>query len=795
MPTNSRFLRHTFAGGWASDFGPSTEQPIGEGDIIQLPFLVEAENVIFEFDGGPHKAPGTAKLNSTDWAQVGNSLTIATVSTSALAGLSATRVAFIDAGNDELRTYDFDGTDWAQVGNSLAIATVGSPALAELSTTRVAFIDSTNDELRTYDFDGTDWAQVGNSLAIATVSVPALAGLSATRVAFIDNVNAELRTYDFDGTDWAQVGNSLAIATVGSPALAELSTTRVAFIDRTNDELRTYDFDGTDWAQVGNSLAITSVASPALAGLSTTRVAFTDPGNAELRAYDFDGTDWALVDNSLAITTVGTSALAELSTTRVAFIDRTNDELRTYDTSPNVIKGIFDAWFSGTAGSPSQHLIIHVDDVIRRDNADGIFTNLFTGMTAGSVPAYSMMEDVLVMSNEDDVPRSWDTTTVQNLAGSPPAFAFSEVHHNRMWAAGDDLQPSRLYYSVLLDPEDWAGAGSGSIDIDPDDGDAITGVIAHKNELWVFKGPYKGSIHRIAGTAPTGDDAFSRLLFIRGLGAVGHNTLFRSRDDIGFMWSDGTIHSLAATASFGDFNEATLSRPINGWLRDHLNFGRLKHAWAADWGEFGQVLFSVPIDGSSNPNDILVMDYRFEPVRWSHWPAFSDVTVCLASVIDATDNDRRIVYAGGPDGFVRKLGRETRSIDTTTSINFNVKTPHINYNSAIMMKTLATVSVGLQPKNNGNITFGWQRDNNAQQTGTIGQGGADVLASSTGGGEFTLGTSTLGGGQFIDRFLEQEEGGEFRSVQFQITNNVNNEDVELHSISARINSGSWSTEN
>ena len=533
MPTQSRFIRHLFAGGWATDLGPNTEQPIGEGDIIPLPFLVEAENVIFEFDGGPRKAPGTSRLNSS---------------------------------------------------------------------------------------------------------------------------------------------------------------------------------------------ALESGAA---------------------------------------------------------------------------IKGLVDYWKTGTAATPTQKRVLHVNTVIMKDDADGSFSNIFTGLEAGKVPAYSLFDDFLIISSDSnvDVPKSWDQTTAQDLAGSPPNFAFSVTSHNRSWAAGVAANPSRLYFSVLLNPEDWTGGGSGSIDINPDDGDSITGIIAHKNELWVFKGPFKGSIHRIAGTAPTGDDAFSRLLFIEGLGAVGHNTLFRARDDIGFMWSDGTIHSLAATASFGDFSEAALSRPINGWLREHLNFGRLKHAWAQDWGEFGQVLFSVPIDGSSNPNDILVMDYRFEPFRWSHWPAFSDVAGCLASVIDATDNNRRIVYAGGTDGFVRKLGRATRSIDGVTSINYNVKTPHINYNSAIVMKTLGGVAIGVQPKNDGNITFGWQRDNNTQQTTTIGQGGADVLATSSAGDEFTLGTSTLAGGRFVDRFSETEEGGEFRSIQFQITNNVNLEDVELHSVSAIVSGGAWSTEN
>jgi hypothetical protein len=285
------------------------------------------------------------------WAQAGNSLSIATVGTPALAGLTSTRVAFIDNTNDQLRTYDFDGTNWSQVGNSLSIATVGTPALASLTSTRVAFIDGENDQLRTYDFDGTNWSQVGNSLSITAINFPSLASLSSTRVAFIDPVNAQLRTYDFDGTNWSQVGNSLSISGIGNPALAGLSSTRVAFIDATNDQLRTYDFDGTNWSQVGNSLTITNVGTPALAFLSSTRVAFIDGTNDQLRTYDFDGTNWSQASGSTSIATVAAPSLAGLSSTRVAFIDATNDQLRTYDFELNPVSKAQPQYLLANTGS------------------------------------------------------------------------------------------------------------------------------------------------------------------------------------------------------------------------------------------------------------------------------------------------------------------------------------------------------------------------------------------------------------------------------------------------------------
>ena len=460
-----------------------------------------------------------------------------------------------------------------------------------------------------------------------------------------------------------------------------------------------------------------------------------------------------------------------------------------------VIKGVTDYWKQGTAGSATQKRVIHINTVIKKDDADGSFSNIFTGLEAGKVPSYATFDDLLIIASDStvDVPKSYDQSTVQDLAGSPPNFAFSETHKNRHWAAGNAAVPSRLYFSVNVDPEDWVGSGSGTIDIDPDDGDVITAIASHKDELWVFKGPYKGSIHRITGSAPTGTDTFARTTFINGLGAVGHNTLFRFGDDLGFMSPDGLIHSLNATAAFGDFHEATLSRPINSWIREHVNNSRLKHAWAQTFDEYGVVLLSLPIDSSTNNNIILMMDYRFlaldEPVRWAPWPAFE-----MGALGRVVDSNVPAIFAGGNDGFVRKMFQPNRSIDGATALSYKVTTPFLDYGSTITVKTMIGGSLSLQPKNNGNLTFGWQADANSQQTLTVAQGGVDVLGTAS-ANQFTLGTSTLGGAMFVDKFFPTPTGGEFRQIQFEVTNNVVNEDVEMHAISALVERGASSMEN
>ena len=460
------------------------------------------------------------------------------------------------------------------------------------------------------------------------------------------------------------------------------------------------------------------------------------------------------------------------------------------------IMGLHDYWRQGTAGSQTRRRVVHVGSKVLADTNDASFvTSLATGLESGKVPCYETFDDLLIFCSDSnvDVPRSWDQTTAQNLAGSPPNFAFCASHKNRLWAAGVASNPSRLYYCANTDPEDWTGSGSGSIDIDPNDGDQITGIRSHKDELWVFKGPNKGSIHRITGSSPTGSDGFSRKNYVKGLGAAWHNAIFSFADDIGFVSQYGSVHSLAATAAYGDFFEAALSRPINKEIGNTLNYNRLRHIWAATDPLTGVVYITQSINANSTNNVVHAMDFRSAPdvIRWSRIPAYAFAS--LATFVDT--NGVKRVLGGDYAGFVRRLNIVDRSLDTATAYTYKVTTPHLNYGFPIMMKTLEQGSIGIQPRGNFNFSFGWTRDDNAQQTLTLAQGGSDVLGTAS-ANQFTLDTSALAGSQYVDVFHEfNEQGGEFRSVQFQIQQAGLNEDMEVHSLSASIKVDAESTEN
>lgn len=438
------------------------------------------------------------------------------------------------------------------------------------------------------------------------------------------------------------------------------------------------------------------------------------------------------------------------------------------------ITGAYDYWIQGSGGNPTQHRIIHIGTKVKADDGDGSFSDILTGMTLNAIPSYHTFDDFLIISSDQDVPKSWDGSTAQNLAGSPPSFAFCEVHKGHLFAAGVDANPSTLYYSAPFDPETWSGGGAGSIQIDPDDGDRITGIKSHRGELIVFKGPYKGSIHRITGSSSSD---FAHVPHVSGIGAVAHNTIFRMRSDLGFMWSDGSIHTLDATSSYGDYNNSSITFPINSWLSQHTNKTHLKKSRAVTWDERGIVLVNYAIDSDTVPNFILMIDYRFDPIRMAPWPVFDGYCASLALMVDDSDSGRHVPIAGGEDGFLRKLGQTSRSIDGDTAISWLVDTPYLDYGDAFLSKTFERGAIGIYPKNDGNLTFGWTRDDNAEQTISVSQGGTSVLDS------FTLGTDVLGGSRFVHRFFDNHEGGQFRSISYSVRNTANTEDAELHNIS------------
>lgn len=204
----------------------------------------------------------------------------------------------------------------------------------------------------------------------------------------------------------------------------------------------------------------------------------------------------------------------------------------------------------------------------------------------------------------------------------------------------------------------------------------ITGLLSWKNELVIFKGPNKLSIHRLSGSTPSD---FVRSPWITGISAAWQNSIFPMGDDFGFISPRGTIHSLKATSNYGDYTQTYLSYPINTFCREELNHNKSRHWWAATDSLHGYSLISVTRSGQTSNDRVLMLDWRFmaqgeQWPRWSLWDFGSFAS--LAQAIDT--NNRPRIFAGGYDGYVYKLDQTTRT-HNNTSINYNWTTPFLSY--------------------------------------------------------------------------------------------------------------------
>lgn len=452
------------------------------------------------------------------------------------------------------------------------------------------------------------------------------------------------------------------------------------------------------------------------------------------------------------------------------------------------VRGLYDYWRQGAVGSAAQRRVIHVGTKIKYEQADGAFLDMFTNVSSTSIPHYSTFDDLLIIGSTatSDLPRSFDGATAQLLAGSPPPFAFSVPHQNHQFAAGDVRFPSRLYYSVPLNPEDWVNTGSGYIDLDPNDGDGITGIISHKGKLIVFKGPNLGSIHIISGSSAAN---WSREPFVNGLPVPWIHSIFRFGDDIGFITSNGSVHSLKATQVYGNFKQSWLSYPISRYMQESLNHTRSQYFVSATDPNRGYVWIGVVPQGQTNVTRYLIMDYRFmgseEPYpRWSYWD--NRAFACIALV---RDSQRPRIMAGGYDGFVYKLDQNTRT-DNGRAINMLVETPSMTYGDEWLLKNLADLGVSINAYSNDAMHLSWTLDGVYTFSTEVAQGNTGAVFDVA-----LFDTATFGGNSFVPRFFGIENGGDFRSISYTFTDTGNHVDLEVHSLMAKIAPSGESTEN
>ena len=132
------------------------------------------------------------------------------------------------------------------------------------------------------------------------------------------------------------------------------------------------------------------------------------------------------------------------------------------------------------------------------------------------------------------------------------------IHDHHLIAAGVENNLSTVYYSVYNDPDNFTGAGAGSVTIS----DQIQGIKGFRTDLIVFA---ENSIHKLINI---NDSANIRIDPItESIGCLSGYSIQEIGGDLIFLAPDG-LRTVAGTARIGDVELGTVSKAIQPIMRE-----------------------------------------------------------------------------------------------------------------------------------------------------------------------------------------------------------------------------------
>lgn len=448
--------------------------------------------------------------------------------------------------------------------------------------------------------------------------------------------------------------------------------------------------------------------------------------------------------------------------------------------TPNVT-GMFDFHRAGTAGSFTQTFISMTSDGKLWSESAGVLTDITGAMvfTADAMPFMFQARDALIiLTDVNDTVATHTTGNATALGGSPPAGRGGVFHQNRPWIYSANATPSRITYGSSTAINDYTGADTGTIDIDPEDGDRIIGAIPYKNNLAVFKGPNKGSIHIIGGRTPS---TFTRDILIRGEPLQSPNDLISVGDDVWFRSADG-IFSLAATERFGNFTQSDVTKNLKGFFKDSIVRTAANKGFGVNYKLRNCVLFNYTPLGATEMTQILGISY-LNAEKFGFRP-FKIVRSCISMAIKVNPTTKvNEVITGSTDGFLNRQDQSTRALrngngyGTTATLPFVIlgQTNREGKPEGDQPVQLHRAYIRSKPTGAYNVTMELNRDDFTATNYTFDQGIGGSLW-----GTAIWGTSRFGGGSVQTRPSKIQ--GQARAVQIKLTTPSNTLDTELFAV-------------
>ena len=421
------------------------------------------------------------------------------------------------------------------------------------------------------------------------------------------------------------------------------------------------------------------------------------------------------------------------------------------------------------------NMVATTDGKVWKDDS----TSLHTFATAGQYVSFEVLNDVLYVANGANIPQVWDGSgTMDDMADMPTDWTGSAypshfvVHgvgeSERLWAIG--AKPDIVYASALNDgtEADFQDATVVLIRINTSDGFGIVAGIEFGDKLIVFS---KRRAYVIIDTDT--DDSKWGYRAAQWSGGVAHNrVLVRTPNDIFAMMEDGEVYSVTTAEQFGDYKEASISRPafIDKWLREHARFTDIDKFHATYDPELRMIKWFIVRAGQTTVDTALVFyldrAIRYSPAEaWMRHDNQDNTSGYSASAswnfrLDPPEDHRDYIYTGDYSGVVWDLEEVNRN-DNSAAFTGAIKTPHITFGDAGLTKKFRRGWISTTAKGDYNITVNKWVDGRQLSASTISLAGVGAILDS-----FTLDTDVLGGGELLNKSFDIGAVGRRLQLEF-----------------------------
>jgi len=412
-------------------------------------------------------------------------------------------------------------------------------------------------------------------------------------------------------------------------------------------------------------------------------------------------------------------------------------------------------------------------------------TNSSVSYTAGYDVTFTQAKGKLFIWNGVNGGSYFDGSTLAQ-PGTIPKGKFSIYYNSFHIASGVDGQKSRIYIATLADPTDFTnlattlmnstevpgatvflGTGANYIDIQPQDGDYITGLGVFQDVVIIYK---QFSTYQMTLDA-TGTPTVSPIT--KAAGCIASKSVVAVENDLYFLSREGVRVLGNEPNFFSAIRTNILSKRIDPIIKDMLpaNYQKASGVYYNN-----QYLLSIP-DTAGNLTIVLSYNKQFQ--AWSKWNNIN--AQAFISVVES--NNEQVLYFLNTDG--TQVYQFTPNIytDNGTPIDayllskvFDFKAPDITKYFVDLGLIFRTIS--------GEISVNIYTEGNELLGGTAGISGNVV---NDGMGYSMLGYAVLGtGGGSADELMPYTDivkrvviNSNSTSIRFKISNNRNNENFVL----------------